>query len=74
MPDRYYALWRNRNGQQLWDGPYPTNGRAASRLEQIIDTSGGSLVVRSMTAMTPGERLEGLPITDNWAISPEGKD
>lgn len=58
-----YALWRNRNGQRLWEGPFPGDIAARRALDLIIDKSGGSLITRSLP-MTHGERLEALPILD----------
>lgn len=66
---QFYALWRNRNGQQLWEGPFPGNEAARRKLELVTDTSGGSLVT-SGVPMTPGERLEALPILDHEAGCP----
>lgn len=60
---RFYALWKNRNGQQLWEGPFPTNTAAQDCLDRTLDTSGGAVITTTF-AMTPGEarearRLEG---------------
>lgn len=35
--DKFYALWVNRNGQRLWDGPFDNPGRATGRLQMLID-------------------------------------
>jgi hypothetical protein len=50
-----YALWVNRNGQHLWDGPFDGNKAAQARLSQILDKSGGSLVTTTLAGYRPSE-------------------
>jgi hypothetical protein len=57
MSRQYFALWKNRNGQQLWDGPFPTNTRAMSFLDMILDKTGGYMVATTIP-MTPAEVRE----------------
>jgi hypothetical protein len=68
MPCTCFALWRNRNGQQLWDGPFPDNKAAQARLNQVIDKSGGSLVATVLPAYRPSEVRMAEPILGSWAI------
>ena len=54
---RFYALWKNRNGQRLWDGPFPTNTAAQHCLDQVLWPLDGSVITTTIP-MTPGEARE----------------
>lgn len=34
---RFYALWVNRNGMHLWEGPFSSETAAIGRLAMITD-------------------------------------
>lgn len=57
----FYALWKNRNGQQLWDGPFRTNTAAQHCLDRVIGPLDGSVVTRTIP-MTPGEAREAVAL------------
>jgi hypothetical protein len=51
---QFYALWINRNGMHLWEGPYPAEDRAKSALDMITDArqEGSGRILRESVEVT----------------------